>query len=35
MINTFNELSHYELSKFRFEVKKVNGIINVDKLKEL
>ena len=35
MINTFKELSHYELSKFHFKVKKVNGATNEEKLKEL
>ena len=34
MINTFKEISNYELSKFHFEVNKVNGATNEDKLKE-
>ena len=34
MINTFKEISHYELSEFHFEVKKVNGVTNEDKFKE-
>ena len=32
MINTFKGLSHYELSKFDFNVREVNGVINEDKL---
>ena len=34
MINTFKKLSLYEVSKFHFEVKKVNGATNEDKLNE-
>ena len=32
MINTFKELSHYELSKFHFNVDRVNEATNEDKL---
>ena len=31
MINTFKDLSHYELSKFEFNVEKVTGTTNKDK----